>query len=244
MGRIREMKERVPGNLKAAEERGDLYGAAAHRTALATMAWLAEDDVPAARERVREAMRHWSRGGFQVEHFWELLAESQHDLYAGDWQLGLTRMRTQWKPLAASLLLRVQLSRLEAIHARARVLVAAAAARRSLRKELAASAARDARAIAAERTRWATPMADLLLAAVESLADRPIAAAARLRSAVAGFEGAEMALYAAAARWRLGELLRGDEGKTLVESARAWMLAEGIVAPERMLAMLAPGFRP
>src|SRR5262249_34146872 len=76
-GQMRALAKRVPQSLRAAEERGDLYGAAAHRIALANMAWLVVDDVAGARERAREAMQHWSRGGFQVEHFWEMLALGQ-----------------------------------------------------------------------------------------------------------------------------------------------------------------------
>src|SRR5262249_28579863 len=72
-GQMRALASRVPQSLREAEERGDLYGAAAHRIALANMAWLVGDDVAGARARAGEAMAHWSRGDFQVEHFWEML---------------------------------------------------------------------------------------------------------------------------------------------------------------------------
>ena len=51
-----------------------------------------------------------------------------------------------------------------------------------------------------------------------------------------------MLLYAAAARRRLGEMLGGDEGRALVETADAWMRSETIVNPERMTEVFAPGF--
>jgi hypothetical protein len=49
-----------------------------------------------------------------------------------------------------------------------------------------------------------------------------------------------MALYAAAARRRRGELIGGDEGQVLVEEIEAWMKEQRIKNPSRMTAMLAP----
>jgi len=52
-----------------------------------------------------------------------------------------------------------------------------------------------------------------------------------------------MALYAAAARRRLGTLLGGDAGLALREAADRWMASEKIRAPARFTAIFAPGFR-
>ncbi len=49
-------------------------------------------------------------------------------------------------------------------------------------------------------------------------------------------------LYEAAARRRLGELLRGDEGRRMIAAADAWMTEQAIRNPARMAAALAPGF--
>jgi hypothetical protein len=50
-----------------------------------------------------------------------------------------------------------------------------------------------------------------------------------------------MALHAAVARRRRGELVGGTEGAALVEAANAWMHAQGIVRPDGIVGMLAPG---
>lgn len=49
-----------------------------------------------------------------------------------------------------------------------------------------------------------------------------------------------MTMNASAARWWLGELLGGDEGRALVDQARAALSAEGLVRPDRVMAMFAP----
>jgi hypothetical protein len=50
-----------------------------------------------------------------------------------------------------------------------------------------------------------------------------------------------MALHAATARRRRGELVGGDAGRDLVGAADAWMAGQSIKAPQRMAAVLAPG---
>jgi hypothetical protein len=243
LGRMGELRERVPRCLRAAEERGDLYGAAAHRTALAIMASLAADDVAAARARVREAMAHWSRGGFQTEHFWELIAEAQTDLYEGDGARAQRRVAEAWPPLSSSLLLRVQLTRIEAVQLRARVALAAARGAREVeaRGALIASARRDARRLRGERT-WCEGLALLIDAGAHAALGAHDAARAGLARALPLLSAAELGLYAEAARWRLGELTGGTEGAAAVEAAARWMRAERIDRPERMVRMLAPGF--
>jgi len=51
-----------------------------------------------------------------------------------------------------------------------------------------------------------------------------------------------MKLFAAACRRRLGKLIGGDEGHSLVAEADAWMAGQFIVNPARMTATLVPGF--
>lgn len=63
-----------------------------------------------------------------------------------------------------------------------------------------------------------------------------------LEAAIAGFDASEVALSAAAARRRLGEVLGGDEGRALVRTADEAMARLGATRPDRMAALFAPGF--
>jgi hypothetical protein len=102
-------------------------------------------------------------------------------------------------------------------------------------------AARDGHKIARERAFWATPFADLVLAAVAAVRGES-AAVERAARAIVGFEAAGMAAYAAAARRRHGELVGGDRGAAEVADADAWMRSEGVVNVDRIAGVLAPGF--
>jgi hypothetical protein len=51
-----------------------------------------------------------------------------------------------------------------------------------------------------------------------------------------------MGMHAAAARYRLGENLKGEEGKMLIHQAVTWIEAQKICNPARAVAVFAPGF--
>ena len=138
------------------------------------------------------------------------------------------------------MLLRFQVLRVEAIHLRARTLVARAPISND-RDEL-TLAENLARKIEKERMSWAKPFATLIHATVAKRRNQSEHAATLLAEAIQGFENAGMNLYAAAARRRLGETLGGDRGRQLIAQSDAWMTAQRIKAPELMTRMLVPGF--
>jgi eukaryotic-like serine/threonine-protein kinase len=88
---------------------------------------------------------------------------------------------------------------------------------------------------------WGNPLAQLIHAGAAALSGRADDAVTLLSIAEAGFESTDMLLYAAAARRRKGELMAGEEGRTLIAAADAWMAGQHIQNPERLAAMLAPG---
>jgi len=89
---------------------------------------------------------------------------------------------------------------------------------------------------------WSDALAQLLSAGVAGTCGNTGRATKLLAEAAARFEAVDMPLYAAAAHRRLGQLLGGDEGRSLVAKADAWMRGQNIKNPARMGAIFAPGF--
>ncbi len=241
-GRLGDLADRIPVRLRDAEGRGDLHAEIGHSTGLANLAWLAADDPDEARRRGEAAMAQWSQKTFHVEHWWNMLGQTQVDLYRGEGDAAYRRVTGEWSGLKGSLLLMVQLTRLEATHLRARAALSAASGSLGDRRRLIAQAARDAGKIAGEKMPWSTPLAALLRAGIAAAQGDKATALDLLPGAAGGLDEAGMALYAAAARYRQGRLLAGDEGKRLVDDAERWMAEQKIKAPARMIEMLAPGF--
>jgi eukaryotic-like serine/threonine-protein kinase len=92
-----------------------------------------------------------------------------------------------------------------------------------------------------ERMPWADTLAHTVMAAAENAAGDRAATLGALRAHLTSAAETEMAMHACAARHRLGELLGGDEGRALVESARETLTSEGIRKQAAWLAVFLPG---
>ena len=68
------------------------------------------------------------------------------------------------------------------------------------------------------------------------------AAAGLLSQAIEAFDLADIDLYEAVARRRLGELIGGDRGLRDIAEADAWMRKRQVLNPEAMTRLMAPGF--
>lgn len=240
-GEFLELSRRVPQLLSEARQRGDLYQLASVRLGLSNTAWLCSDDPEGARREASEAMADWPRDNVHLQHYWALVADVHVDLYEGAGELAMQRLHTWWKPIARALLFHCQIIFLEALGLRTRA--ALCAARTSVAPEpLLRSAERDIRRMEREKMPWSNAMAQVFRGALTFARGDDAASVAHLTKAVAALEACDMAMWATAARWRLGEVQGGDKGAELVAQAKAFMVKERIKNPERMLAMLAPGF--
>ncbi|MGD0526580.1 MAG: AAA family ATPase [Polyangiaceae bacterium] len=244
VGDLRELQRRQPLYLRDALDRGDAYAAVCMRMGYANFVWLVRGDSPGARREVLEAMEAWSKKGTHLEHFYELVALVNADLYDGRPSEGLRRVNERWRALRRVLLFRIETVRIRCLEMRARCALALAAAseRAAEREALIVAAERDARRIAAERAPWALGLAQLSQAAAAALRGDRSRAVGRLREAITSFESAEMAMHATAARHRLARLLGGDEQQALEARTSAWLRDQGVADAEALVSVLAPGF--
>jgi hypothetical protein len=93
-----------------------------------------------------------------------------------------------------------------------------------------------------ERIAWSKPLALLAHAAIDLSQGRIEHGRQGLQTCACIFDHLGMRLYAAAARARLGRLVKGDEGVGLLDAARVELESEGVTNVERMLNLLSPGF--
>src|SRR5262245_52436476 len=170
-------------------------------------------------------MRAWTKGGVHSQHYFELVARVQVELYRGAAASAFRLVEATWPRLKAALLLRLQSIRIELHHLRGRAAIAALAALPEGSQErwrLLQRAQQDEALIAAEDMAWSAPLAALIGAGVAAERGFVGAAIAALDRAANDLSRLDMALYAAAARLQRGHL-RGDDGLAEREESLAWM---------------------
>jgi hypothetical protein len=237
-GELAELKARVPGMLRDARERGDLFTEVSIQNWAVPFTLLMNDEPERARREMREAIDRWSPKGFHCQHFWNLLAENEISSYLDQAAETWDRLERRWPDLAASQLFQIEVFRVAALYARARSALALAAAGGN-RKRLLETALLDARRVEREKPAWCQPFCALVRAGAANLRGRPAEAADLLARAEQGFGDADMKLYQAVAH-RCGGMLTGNPSQ--VGKGELFMTAQGIRNPAKFTRMLAPGF--
>ncbi len=240
LGDVGQLSRRLPDLIQEARERNDLNALANLCTRLSYIRFLASDDVAGARKEVHEGMAGWSQRRFTAQHYFELHATTEIELYAGDGAAAWSAVEHRWQALERSLLLRVQRVQIEALSLRARAAVAAGVHQTAQRKELLRIADQAIRRMRRTHVPSAVSLADIVEAGCEVTRDRVPEALRLLDAAVRSFTAADMPLHAAATQWRLGQI--GPHHQ--MASADAWMKAHGVSNPRGMADMLAPGAYP
>ncbi len=230
-----------------ATERNDLYLKTLLGTGYHSILDVARTNDPqAALASSDELNATWRPNHFDSVSFYEVLARANINLYedkGGDaWQ----HVVSSWGSIRRAMFFWVELAGVEMYDLRARCALATArcalatARRGSSRKTRLKHAMQLARKI--ERTRVGRPMASLIRAQAAWLQDNVDAARAYLVDSLREFEAVDMAIHAAVARRRLGELIGGDQGQQKVAAANAFFAAQSIANPDSFVMMHAPGF--
>ena len=240
LGQLGEVSRLVPPLLANARSSGNLYIA----TELCTRSnyvWLVADDPDEGEREAIASIERWSHKGFHRQHYSALLARVQTALYRGDGEAAWKLFTEQESRLRRSLMTRIQLFRVESHYMRARSALAMAVQGGNHRRWLSIARA-EARCIARERTPWSNPIAALLNAGIANMEGNSSLALGHLYDAADRFERADMSLYLAVARRRIGALQDDAIGRTVQRQADQWMAAQTIENPVCLTRMLAPGF--
>jgi eukaryotic-like serine/threonine-protein kinase len=238
MGHIGELRRRAARALDEADRRGDLYAATELRTVVQPFICLMDDREAAARDVLDRAQIGLSQRELTMQHWHHMQSSALVELYAGAPARAVELIDRRLPAVRRAFLLRVCTVHAFTAYVRTSAWLSALAAGTPKPARLRASIVRacdglDAHAV----TRPIPLLAGAGLAVLRGDLD---AAVRGYRDAAAGFDTGDMMMNASCARWRLGELLGGDEGRALIDQARAALSAEGIVRPDRVVAMLAP----
>ena len=243
IGDFPELARRSRTFLSNARERGNRLAGFYCRSGFTNAVWLAADDVAGAERNLDEAVREWHQEEFGVPHYWTMVARGHIQLYRGEPALAWDGVMRDWPGLVSSGLLRVQGVRINLRDLRARCALAAAAGGAD-RAPLLAVAERDVARLERERLAWADALALLLRAELSAARGEVADVVPLLERATAAFDAAQMAVHAHVVRRRLGETLSGDDGRSVVQTADAWMHSHGIRNPARYAEVLAPNLAP
>ncbi len=238
-GRFRELIARRRELVGWADEAGDRLAATTLRAGHQVFALLALDRPDEAAAELDTSFEGWPEVARLTQQAWAFHGDRAVDLYLGDRERAWERCAAAWPGLGRFLRAAGPFVGITSAFWRGSVAVAAAWV--GCRRERLAVVDAMATAIARHGRAWGLPFADLLSAgAAWARGDRGAAAEA-YASASRRFDRAGMALFAAAARWRLGEVLGGDDGRSLILAAERRLRAEDVRDPARIVATLAPG---
>ncbi len=224
--------------VRDAERRGDLYAATTFRRSCGRI-WLARDDPQGGRDDLERATWTPPEKGFHFQHWYELEALVELALYEDQVDSWFDDLQTRFEALQASLLPRIQIVRTAGAWLWGRLYLALAADPTRTAEAL-PPVSRLARKLRRESLRAARVWGLLLEGGVQSSRGDADAARDTFARALPAAEEAQMHLIAAVTRRRVGELTGGADGDALIEAADAWMAAQGIRAPVRFTAMVAP----
>jgi eukaryotic-like serine/threonine-protein kinase len=224
-----------------AEERGDRYTLVNMRTSTTIAFHLAAGEPERAQHDLADALAQWTQKGFHVQHWQALVYGSDIELYLGRPERAYERFMAGMPALKKSLLLHAGFIRTLTCLVWGRVAIASLDGRRDKRRERLAEARRMVRKLDREHDAFAGGFARLIEASVESAEGRRDRAIAALRQAIERLETTGAFYYCPPARFRLGQLLGGDDGRALMKAATDELEGQGVRDPVRWSEALVPG---
>jgi serine/threonine protein kinase/tetratricopeptide (TPR) repeat protein len=245
LGEWKALSARLRSVVQGARARGDLYAENHSRLEMGWIVDLAADMPDEARRSLDEALARCSQEeGFQMQHGLHLMGAAAIHLYRGEPEKALRLFERHWGDLQRSFMLEIPMAHMGLLDLRARSAIGCASLRSAVPSQQRAwlkTANADIKRMEEEGMGWTNAAALSLRAGVALASGNRTLAREQALAAEAGFQAADMAVHAAVALRRRGELIGGTEGRRLVAEADRRLSAQDIKAPERIAAMLAPG---
>ena len=240
LGELRQWQSVFGQYLRDAARRGDLYAETTLRR-IGTFLALVADRPAAAHADLERTSWMPPEKGYHMQHWFELQARVELALYEEATAALCDELSAGLEAARKSLVGRIALVRINlwALWGR---LVLAASATAAQREARLAFAKRCVRRLDKERSDYARVAAGLLRAGLAVQRGASDEAIDYLAATGALAEKRELKLHVEVARRRRGQLLGGDEGGALIAAADSWMASEGVVAPSRLVGVIAPGF--
>ena len=238
-------RERLPGLIKDAEDRGDLHASLSLRLiGTAHLITLADDEPERARLQLRQDLAAWPHEQYDLQKACGLQGEIDISLYLerpGDaWE----KVLAEWPLLRQSQLLRVptMFVFMHYAHARAALALASSGGPDSrLRSQLLAAAAADARAVHERCAKWSAGLVELARAGIATFGHDVSAVRTHLLNAEHALREADLTGFAMAASWRRSAYEPPDLAGRLRGAAADWAASRGVKRVDRLVTCLAPG---
>jgi eukaryotic-like serine/threonine-protein kinase len=224
-----EVARRCDALARAGDATGDRYASMHAAIGVAVCGALATDRPELARARIAEAMATWPRATYDLPQVRELVGLATIDIYEGHGDAARTRLLSQWRSLQRSHMLGLEpvLGTLGDLRVRAALL---------------AGNWDEARAWAAklDRIPWGKGVSAITRAALAARTGDRDTAIDELASAERECAASGLDLHAAAALYRRGQLVGGDEGSAAIAKATSIARAKQIANLERTFQAIAP----
>ena len=240
-GRLDELGERMPVYLRDAALRKDLFAEGIVKCRFQVV-WLARDDVEGAKALLDGVLATWPQGWITLQHYHVLLSRVDQLLYSRDAAGAGELVDREWPTIRTAPNMRIPIARLDMEFLSARVALALAAAGIEPEVNLARAERRAKRMT--DLFVHAASYKDQIRATRDLLAGDRESCLVRLKRAEGGYRAASMGLHASVARLVRGSLSPGDEGAELRRSGRRELEQVGVVRPDRLAGVYAPGLLP
>ncbi len=250
LGEARAVRARMGAEIRTAARNGDRFLETGLRTFFPGL-HLMDDRFDEARADVEDAEAAWQQGRTSVGNHFFFATRSLQSIayYVGDLEAHTEALSSRWTRFWRSLMAHVPGPRFEA--AMWCSVLALSLAHQARRRKDEGRARRElARAQRMLRIMRGSPMAvaPAFVQQVEALIctmdGDQAGALALLRASIGPLEARGMQQAVAGTRWRVGEILGGDEGAALVARARRHLEGQGWTHPERLVDALLPRFGP